>query len=457
MDSYLAKGIKNISSNLVAAQLLKSRFEGVPERLYNEFGKSLSSVDMKGKSKSDKQNQIQKVGEILSEYLNLPNEKIKDFEREKQQLLDNLEFEAEAYKGLDEQEKIEAVTEDKQQFSTELTESELTWVNENYFMPKGYQYNKNWELIKQNIMEQKTETSVVTVDAANYKFLDFSEEVIQRASISIQGEDWFSQLIAVHNKITVGQLYDKITFADDRLVMIAYEAMAKSDIFDDKSSLREWWIVKRYFDIFLSEEIEGANDLRHVVNSYIGFTFSNAQITDEETKVLVDKLKFLSTIVFDENYPQKFPQFVLDFIENQEAPESAGTEDGEVIETVKPKKQTADFSIFVDAVLSSKDLKQAFEKVSKIQGVPIETAEAFRKKYDPKENLTPIQAFEKFYNEVKKTKTTKVVEGFETEEKQLQGLIDVLQIFIETAEDGEDVSEWQKQLEQAKIELQKLK
>lgn len=305
-------------------------------------------------------------------------------------------------------------------------------------------------------MEQETKTSVVTVDAANYKFLDFSEEVIQRASISIQGEDWFSQLIAVHNKITVGQLYDKITFADDRLVMIAYEAMAKSDIFDDKSSLREWWIVKRYFDIYLSEEVEGAEDLRHVVNSYIGYTFSNSQISDEETKILVDKLKFLSSIVFDENYPQKFPQFVLDFIENQEVPSNEGEDNGDVIETAKPKKEVVDFSIFETVVLSSKDLQDAFEKVSKIKDVPVATSEAFRKKYDPKQALTPMQAFEKFYNEVKKSKATKVIEGFETEEKQLQGLIEVLEIFIETAEEGEDVSEWQKQLEQAKEELKNL-
>lgn len=247
-------------------------------------------------------------------------------------------------------------------------------------------------------MEQETKTSVVTVDAANYKFLDFSEEVIQRASISIQGEDWFSQLIAVHNKITVGQLYDKITFSDDRLVMIAYEAMAKSDIFDDKSSLREWWIVKRYFDIYLSEEVEGAEDLRHVVNSYIGYTFSNAQISDEETKILVDKLKFLSSIVFEENYPQKFPQFVLDFIENQEVPSNEGEDNGYVIETAKPKKEVVE----------------------------------------------------------PKPKATKVIEGFETEEKQLQGLIEVLEIFIETDEGDEDVSEWQKQLEQAKEELKNL-
>ncbi len=281
MDNYLALGIKNISSNLVAAQLLKSRFDFIPERLYNEFGKRLIGIDMKGKTKNDKQTQIQKVAEILAEYSGLSNEKINEFEKEKQQLLDNLEFEKEAYGGLSEQEKFEAIIEDKQHFSTELNEIELAWVNENYFMPRGYQYNKNWELIKQNIMKETKETSVVTIDAANYKFLDFSEEVIQRASISVQGEEWFSQLIAVHNKITVGGLYEKITFADDRLVMIAYEAMAKSDIFDDKSSLREWWIVKRYFDIYLSEEIAGANDLRYVVNSYIGFTFSNAQISDE--------------------------------------------------------------------------------------------------------------------------------------------------------------------------------
>jgi hypothetical protein len=113
----------------------------------------------------------------------------------------------------------------------------------------------------------------------------------------------------------------------------------------------------------------------------------------------VEKLKSLSEIVFNEAYPQRFPQFVLDFIENQEAPESNGSEEGEVIEA-KPIKETK----------------------------------------EPKQKLKP----------------TKTIEGFETEEKQLQGLIDVLEIFIETAEDGEDVSEWQKELEQAKKELQNL-
>jgi hypothetical protein len=70
------------------------------------------------------------------------------------------------------------------------------------------------------------------------------------------------------------------------------------------------------------------------------------------------------------------------------------------VEAEKPAATTPDFTQFETIAKSSKTAAEAFEKVSKIKGVPEETSKAFRDKYDPEGKLPPMQAFEKFYNEV---------------------------------------------------------
>lgn len=61
----------------------------------------------------------------------------------------NANFEQRAYQGTP-QEIMEAIIEDKQAYQNELTNEELEFVNKNYFIPTGYIYNKNWELIPTN-------------------------------------------------------------------------------------------------------------------------------------------------------------------------------------------------------------------------------------------------------------------------------------------------------------------
>ena len=58
-----------------------------------------------------------------------------------------------------------------------------------------------------------------------------------------------------------------------------------------------------------------------------------------------------------------------------------------------------DLEYFKNIAKNSKNIDDAFHKIIKIQGVPSEVGQEFRKKYNPEGNLTPFQAFKNFFND----------------------------------------------------------
>jgi hypothetical protein len=92
------------------------------------------------------------------------------------------------------------------------------------------------------------------------------------------------------------------------------------------------------------------------------------------------------------------------------------------------------FGAFYDIASESKTPEAAFKKAQKIKDVSPEVAKSFREKYDPNETLTPKQAFDVFYNEVKQIEQQKqqptVVEPQITEVEQLT-----------TKQDGKETSD----------------
>ncbi len=150
----------------------------------------------------------------------------------------------------------------------------------------------------------------VIINASDYKFSDFSNTVLQTESKA----EWFVKLREIDAKIHSNNLVDKTNFTDDRLVMIAYKIFVESDIFDESPSLRDWWIVKRYLEIYTQDDVALINELRKAINIYIGFTFSKAVIDDEQKSELKTSLVELSKVVYEDGYIQ-LPQFVLDFID----------------------------------------------------------------------------------------------------------------------------------------------
>lgn len=159
-------------------------------------------------------------------------------------------------------------------------------------------------------MENKKQGNEVVINAADYKFSDFSNIVLQHA---IDAE-WFIKLREIDAKIHSHNLVEKTNFTDDRLVMIAYKIFVESDIFNESPSLRNWWIVKRYLEIYAKNDVALINELRKVINMYIGFTFSKAVISDEQKTELKTSLSELSKVVYEDRYIQ-LPQFVLDVID----------------------------------------------------------------------------------------------------------------------------------------------
>jgi hypothetical protein len=60
---------------------------------------------------------------------------------------------------------------------------------------------------------------------------------------------------------------------------------------------------------------------------------------------------------------------------------------------------------FKDVILQSENFDQAFNEVSKINGVPREVSEYFFKKYNPNYRLDRHETFLVFYTEVKQQQT----------------------------------------------------
>ena len=60
---------------------------------------------------------------------------------------------------------------------------------------------------------------------------------------------------------------------------------------------------------------------------------------------------------------------------------------------------------FKDVILQSENFEQAFDEVSKINGVPREVSEYFFQKYNPNYRLDKEQTFLVFYTEVKQQQT----------------------------------------------------
>lgn len=128
------------------------------------------------------------------------------------------------------------------------------------------------------------------------------------------------------------------------------------------------------------------------------FLFTDTYYGKDEIEKIVQPLINKEDGKYDQKGREKERQDVL-------TPAEEDTGDATVSPVVEP-----DFSQFAEVVNKSKSVDEALEKVREIKNVSPELSEAFRDKYDPDKNLTPKEAFEKFYNETKQPAKTKELE-----------------------------------------------
>ena len=147
------------------------------------------------------------------------------------------------------------------------------------------------------------EKTIEVFNGAEFKLTDFTEEITNISQY--ESMDWFVKLRELDAKIHTDGKTEKITFSDDRVVLIAFKIMAETNVFHDKATSREWYIVKRYLDVFSQPEIPNLEDLKTFVNLHV-----SAQ-TEETKKQYKELGERLNGIDYD-----FLPLFVLDAFAN---------------------------------------------------------------------------------------------------------------------------------------------
>ena len=158
--------------------------------------------------------------------------------------------------------------------------------------------------------------NIVDINSADFKFAHFTES-ITKISEDYHETAWYMKLRELDAKIVNENLSDKITFSDDRLVLIAFKVLAETGLFSDRAGKREWFIVKRYLDIYGEESLPRLKELKRLVNMHIGYAYSDVKQSDADKKEFKSVQKILSDTVYEEGYIV-LPQFLLDVIEGIE-------------------------------------------------------------------------------------------------------------------------------------------
>jgi|694.fasta_scaffold01602_5 hypothetical protein len=141
-------------------------------------------------------------------------------------------------------------------------------------------------------IENKTKTNTmdkaIEVSTSEYKYSEFYEWFKNYIPSSLYGESWASEMKSLNTLILDNNVEEKITFTDSRLVLISFMALTYSDV--TKGGMREWWIVRRYLEQYSDNNSIQGTDLFEFVDKYIGYTFTDANMSDEE-KMRIETLK----------------------------------------------------------------------------------------------------------------------------------------------------------------------
>lgn len=202
----------------------------------------------------------------------------------------------------------------------------LIWGNN----PKKYEQGANIE----NETNKNKMDKTIEISTSEYKFSEFYEWFKNYVPASLYNEEWVSEMRTLNNLIKDNNVEEKITFTDDRLVLISNFALCYSDVI--KGGLREWWIVRRYLQQYTDNNSIQGTDLLEFVDKYIGYTYTDATLKDESLSRFETLKSVLSEYVKDDSI--MIPYFVKNEIM------SGVKEQGKeiIVRKEAPKKENVD-------------------------------------------------------------------------------------------------------------------
>jgi len=198
--------------------------------------------------------------------------------------------------------------------------------------PKKYEQGANIE----NETNKNKMDKTIEISTSEYKFSEFYEWFKNYVPASLYNEEWVSEMRTLNNLIKDNNVEEKVTFTDDRLVLISNFALCYSDVI--KGGLREWWIVRRYLQQYTDNNSIQGTDLLEFVDKYIGYTYTDA-IMNEETLGRVETLKsVLSKYVKDDSIMIPY------FVKNEIMSGAKEQEKEIIVRKEAPKKESVDLS-----------------------------------------------------------------------------------------------------------------
>lgn len=160
---------------------------------------------------------------------------------------------------------------------------------------------------------------MIDLNYGDYKFTTFVEKVQNSIPTSMYNEPWMTQMLKISNTAKSSNVEEKITFSDDRLILIGYKAMLKVNL--RSITLTEWAILKRYVELYYTENKELKEDIKTYLNLYIGSTFSDYEVNDEkanEMSALKSKIVSSGVEMPKFFYGEQAPEKPIEKIESED-------------------------------------------------------------------------------------------------------------------------------------------
>lgn len=115
------------------------------------------------------------------------------------------------------------------------------------------------------------EKQIKVLNASDFKFTEFTE-YMELINPKYNSNNWFVKLREIDAKIHNDGAQDRVTLADDRIIYVIFKVMAETNMFSSgerEAGIKEWFVVKRYLEIYAEKDIPNLEDLKRFVTLHL--------------------------------------------------------------------------------------------------------------------------------------------------------------------------------------------
>jgi len=153
----------------------------------------------------------------------------------------------------------------------------------------------------------KESHNLIKLDTANILVHDYFIDYYQNIN-NVTLRDLVEQLLLAINS---SDSIEKVTFNDPRYVYVAIQTLAKQDGYKEIDMV-DWVLFYQYLKLYYDKRMNGYDDLIRWTNLFIGYSFTQSELTLEESQELSElSQRMIDIIESDEEYQSFVPNFIV--------------------------------------------------------------------------------------------------------------------------------------------------